>query len=195
MSVQDFGHLCRGRRIHTSGHHPDFGILSNLGAYSNFTKVYADIASAACPSQAGCLAMTSITFAAVIWDADEPCSVKKLRRLQSCLYQCHHGARLCFCTSEVCVLTPRFWGGISPSMQQSWTLFLSICPSNMTSFLLLTFPLAMLESFRASSIPCPLLLLHPVFSTLVAQDKLVNQIVMGHRSKSFTCNVIFVLFR
>ena len=49
-------------------------IVSNLGASSNFTKVHADTASAACPSQPGNLAMTSTTFAAVIWDGDEPCS-------------------------------------------------------------------------------------------------------------------------
>ena len=36
--AHDFGHLCCGRRIHTSGH-SDFGILSNLGASSNFTWV------------------------------------------------------------------------------------------------------------------------------------------------------------
>ena len=41
-----------------------------------FTRVYADTASAACPSQSGNLAITSITFPAVICDADEPCSVK-----------------------------------------------------------------------------------------------------------------------
>ena len=35
----------------------------------------ADTASAACPAQSWSLAMTSITFAAVIWEADDPCSV------------------------------------------------------------------------------------------------------------------------
>ena len=90
----DLEHLCRGRRIQTFGH-SEFGILSNLGASSNFTWELADTASAACPSQPGNLAMTSMIFAAVIWDADEPCSVK-LRRLQSCLLQCppEHVARL-----------------------------------------------------------------------------------------------------
>ena len=38
MFAQDLGHLCGGRRIHTSGH-SDFGISSNLGASSNFTWV------------------------------------------------------------------------------------------------------------------------------------------------------------
>ena len=66
MLAQNFGHLCRGRRIHTSGH-SDLGILSNLGASSNFTRVYVDTASAACPSQSGNLAIASITFAAVVW--------------------------------------------------------------------------------------------------------------------------------
>ena len=36
MFSQDFEHLCRGRRIHMSGH-SDFGIMSHLGASSIFT--------------------------------------------------------------------------------------------------------------------------------------------------------------
>ena len=40
-----------------------------------FTCVCADTASAACPSQSGSLAITSITFAAVVCEADEPCSL------------------------------------------------------------------------------------------------------------------------
>ena len=48
----DFGHLCRGKRIQTSGH-------SDLVI---FTWVHADIASAACPSQPGNLAITSMIF-------------------------------------------------------------------------------------------------------------------------------------
>ena len=59
------------------------GILSNLGASSNFTWKYADTASAACSSQAGNLATTSIIFAAVIWEADEPCSVKTAQASES----------------------------------------------------------------------------------------------------------------
>ena len=38
--------------------------------------VSADTASAACPAQSSSLALTSITFSAVILDADDPCSVK-----------------------------------------------------------------------------------------------------------------------
>ena len=82
MFDQDFGHLRLGRRIHESGH-ADFRILINLGASSISTWVYADAASAGCPSQSGTLAITSITFAAVIWDADEPCSVKTAKAPES----------------------------------------------------------------------------------------------------------------
>ena len=74
MFDHDLGHLCRGRRIHKSGH-SDFGILSNLGASSILTWVKADTASAACRAQSGSLAMTSLTFAAVICEVDDPCSV------------------------------------------------------------------------------------------------------------------------
>ena len=40
-----------------------------------FTWVSTDTASAACPAQPGSLEMISMTFAAVICDADDPCSV------------------------------------------------------------------------------------------------------------------------
>ena len=55
--------------------HSDLGILCNLGASSFFSWVQADTASAACPAQPGSLDMISMTFAAVICDADDPCSV------------------------------------------------------------------------------------------------------------------------
>ena len=70
----DFGHSCRGRRIQLSGH-SDLGIFNNLWASSIFTRVLADTASAASPAHHGSQDMISMTFAAVIWDADEPCSV------------------------------------------------------------------------------------------------------------------------
>ena len=70
----DFGHVCRGGRIQISGH-SDFGIFNNFGASSMFTRVQADTASADCPPLHGSLDMLSMTFAAVICDADDPCSV------------------------------------------------------------------------------------------------------------------------
>ena len=47
------------------------------------TRVYAHIASAPCPVLPGILAVTSITFAAVICDADEPCSVHSAQEPES----------------------------------------------------------------------------------------------------------------
>ena len=66
--------LCFGRCIQIPGH-SDFGIFNDDGASSMLTLCKDDIASAACPAHPGSLAMTSITFAAVICDADDPCSV------------------------------------------------------------------------------------------------------------------------
>ena len=57
MCDHDFGHLCRGRRIHILGH-SDFGIWSHFGASSLFFWVWADTASAPCPAQSGSLAKT-----------------------------------------------------------------------------------------------------------------------------------------
>ena len=54
---------------------PDLGIFSNLGASCILTWVQADAATAACPAQPGSLEMISMTFAAVICDADDHCSV------------------------------------------------------------------------------------------------------------------------
>ena len=63
-------YLCRGGRIQMS-EHSDIGTVNNSGAI--WTWVQADTVSAACPAHPGSLHLTSITFAAVISDAD-PCS-------------------------------------------------------------------------------------------------------------------------
>ena len=49
--------------------------FNNVGASSILTWVFADTASAACPSHPGSLDTKSMIFAAVICDADGPCSV------------------------------------------------------------------------------------------------------------------------
>ena len=58
--------------------HSDLGIFNNLGASFIFTWVVADTASTVCPSHPGNLEMISMTLAAVICDADNPCSVNLL---------------------------------------------------------------------------------------------------------------------
>ena len=82
---------------------------SNLGASSIFACVSADTASAACPAQSGSLAITSITSAAVICEADDPCSVNTAYAPESSFLQCHLGARLdsSFCIVGALVLTLR----------------------------------------------------------------------------------------
>ena len=51
------------------------GNFNDVCASSILTCVKADTASAACPEHPGSLDIVSMTFAAVIWDADDPCSV------------------------------------------------------------------------------------------------------------------------
>ena len=53
----------------------DFGTFNNLGDPSILTWVLADTASAACPAQPSNLEMISMILAAVILDAEDPCSV------------------------------------------------------------------------------------------------------------------------
>ena len=163
MLAHGFGHSCRGSRIHSSGY-SDSEILSNLGASSNFTWVSADTASAACPSQSGNLATTSITFSAVIWDADEPCSVKTAKAPESPrsttlpLYLWNFGSNSAFLRWHTSINVAK------------WTFFLSLCASRITPSCFWFFPISMLRSSRAFSILYPLQLLHPEFWSLVAYE-------------------------
>ena len=54
-----------------SGHF-DFGILNDVDASSILTWVSPDTASAACPAHPCGRDCMSMTFEAVIWDADDP---------------------------------------------------------------------------------------------------------------------------
>ena len=154
----DFGHLCRGRRIQISGH-SDFGILSNLGASYNFTWVYADTASAACPSQPGNLAITSIIF----------CSSHLGRRRALFSEDCVGSRVVLYNVSPLSTTLPLYFIAI-------WVLtphffYVSSVWQNGLSFWLLSLsPNPMLDLSRASSIPCPRQLLHPEFSSLVASE-------------------------
>ena len=97
MFIHVLSHLCRGRRIHISGH-SDFGILSNQ-VYPPFLPECTAI-----PRQLlahHCLVAWQwhpLLFAAVIWDADEPCSVQTA-----------------YAPESSSVLTPHFWDDICPS--------------------------------------------------------------------------------
>ena len=64
--------------------HSDLGIFNKDGASPILTWLEADTASAACPADPGSLDMLSMTFAAVICDADDPCLVNTAYAPESC---------------------------------------------------------------------------------------------------------------
>ena len=59
----------------TSLNIPILEFENDLWASFIFIWVQADTASAACPAQAGNLEIISMIFAAVVWEAEDPCSV------------------------------------------------------------------------------------------------------------------------
>ena len=94
----------------------------------------------ACPSQAGNLAITSLIFTAVIWDADEPCVEKTAWAPESSFYNVPPRSTtlpfyICnFGSNSACLRWP-----MSINVAK-WTFLLSLCAfQNITSFLLLTF--------------------------------------------------------
>ena len=77
--------------------HSDLEFSMILEHLPILTWVQADTASAACPSQPGSLDTTSKTFAAVICDAEDPCSVNTAQDIQNHLSQCRLGVQLDLC--------------------------------------------------------------------------------------------------
>ena len=131
------GHMCRGRRIQMSGQ-SDLGIFNNFGASSIFTLVQAGTASAAGPAHPGSLDMISMTFAAVIWDADDPCSVNTASDPESYFTMSPRSTTRplyfwCFASSSAL-----FKWQMSIS-EAKWTVAPFVLASSITSFLLLTF--------------------------------------------------------
>ena len=77
-----------------------------------------------------------------------------------------------------------------------WTFLLSLCASRITSFLLLPVSKSrawIVSSFFQFFIHCCLCIRY--FNRLWHRDELVHRIVMRHRSKSFACNVVVIIFR
>ena len=84
-----------------------------------FTKVWADIASAACPSRSGSRAMTSITSAAVIRDADERCSINTAWAPGVVFHNIASKHNTTLCTSGIVPPTPHSSDDRRPSTMQS----------------------------------------------------------------------------
>ena len=170
----DLGHLCRGRRIQTSGHSA-FGISKNLPE---------NTASAVCPSQSDNRAITFITYAAVIWRRRRALFSKKLRKLRSRLLQCHHGARLFHCIfcdfgSDSAFL--RWHMSISVAKCASWISFVLLTLSSCHVGIVSSFFHSLSTAAFASGI-------------FIAWGVGINlwQNVMGHRRETIACNAIFV---
>ena len=82
--------------------------------------------------------MTSIILAAVICEADEPCSVKTAKAPESSSTMSPRGTTLPLYFWSFGAI-PRSSGDRCPSMMQSGLSFLFLCASRMTSFLFRTF--------------------------------------------------------
>ena len=183
--------LCRGRRIHTSGH-SDLGILSNLGRSApslpdckqTLRRLLVLHKSQWHPSLLRPSFVTQTNLAQ--W---------RLQRLQSRLSQCHLGVRLDLYTSEFSAQTPHFLRWHMPISEAKWTLCLSLCVSKITPFFALDFfqaPCWKCLEFLPFCVHCGFCIRN--FHRLWHWNKLVHQIVMWHRSKPFACNVIFMIF-
>ena len=164
----DFCHLCRGGRIQTSGH-SDLGIFNNLWASSIFTRVLADTASAACPSQPGNLEMISMILTAVIWDAEDLCSMNTAKDPESSFTTSPRSTArplyfLC-CVSNLAFFK---WQMSINEAKMIFCAFVLLHQSLQICFWLLFCPTP--ESFKVSHILFPLLLLLRVSSLLEAQE-------------------------
>ena len=85
-----------------------------------------------------------------------------LHSLQSRLLQCHLGERLVLYTSEIVVLNSAFFEMTDVRQCGKVDFFcVFLCLQNYLLFCSSLCPTAKLESFRVSSIPCPLLPSHP----------------------------------
>ena len=124
--------ICVVEDVSTASGHSDLGILSNLGSILQFSpECTGDTASAACPSQPGNRAITSMIFEAVPlgcrW-ALYQCELRIGSRVV--FHNVHTGEPICllyFCSFGV--LTPHHSGNICPSNVAKWPLFLSLCAS------------------------------------------------------------------
>ena len=159
-----FRHLYRGRRVQTSGH-SDSGCFSNVGESSTLTWVQADTASLACPAHPGRLAITSWTFASVICDADEPCSVNTAKDPESSFTILPRSS-----TGPLYFLEPLLQLRVLEVTQShhvaKWTVLNSFCDFSMTSLLLMTFVTFQAGNFSSFSTLCQKRLSHPGFSFL-----------------------------
>ena len=190
----DFGHLCRDRRIQMSGH-SDFGIFNNLWASSIFTWVQAGTASAACPSKPDNLEMISMILAAVICDAEDPCSVNTAkdpelsftispRRTTRPLYFWCFASNSAFFRWQMSINDAKWtFAALRPCFIDHLFLTFDFCQVPRRNFLQF-FPFFVHCCFCCRN-----------FHSLRHRNKFVNQIIMLQWILTFSCNMIFVIGR
>ena len=172
---------------------PTSELYNNDGASSILTWVRADTASAACPAHPGSLAMTSITFAAVIGGADEPCSVNTAYDPEASLTMSPR-IQLDFCIFETVAPTPNYWDDRGPVNDENCTVLASLLASAITSFFVSDFRQLSCRYF----LECLPFFLHCsfcicYFHSLRHWDKFVHEIVVIPWFHSFSCNMIFMI--
>ena len=115
MHDHALGHVCRERRIHTPGQ-SDFEFFQQSGSIVQFYLSVRGHCISCLSVPSGDLAITSTTFAAVIWDADEHRSVKNCIGSRVVFYNVttEHDSAVVFL--QFLVLTSASWGDWCPSM-------------------------------------------------------------------------------
>ena len=138
------------------------GSLGSLATCSILTSVWADTASPTCPAHSGGLAIASSTIAAVICDADDPCSENIAWDPESS-----------FATSPRSTMRTVYlwtWRGMSPSALQNELSFPLFCACWVASFFELHLYHCHADKFLIFPTLCRLRLVRPEFSSPGEQE-------------------------
>ena len=144
---------------------------------------------AACPAHPGFLEMISMILAAVIWDADDPCSVKTQNRL---LHRSTTRPLYFWCFAS----NSAFFKWQMSISGAKWTLVPDVLASSITSDLLVTF----VRFHRRKSLQIFPFLVHRCFRcrnihSLRHRNKFVNQVVCCNEFSPTSCNMVFMMIR
>ena len=170
--------------------HSDLGILKIILEHLPFSPGKANTASAACPAHPGSLEMISMTFAAVICDADDPCSVEYCIRSRIIFHNIASEYNSTPAFSVPCLQFSIFQM-TCPSVRRNELFAPFVLASSITSFLLLTFVKFPRRNFLLCfPIPYPLLLLLREFSWAWGIGiNLWTKFVMLQWIVSFSCKI------
>ena len=138
--------------------------------------------------------MTSIILAAVIWDAEDPCSVK-LHKTQNLLYNItaeYNSTFIFWCFTS----NSAFFRWHRSINDAKWTVAPDVLASSITSFLLLTFVKFHAENLTIFSLLCHRCFCCENFHSLRHRNKFVNRIIdVLWWIFTFSCNMVFMMWR